>query len=197
MLGVRRARLWRLIDRGQADLPHQTPRPLAADAPAQPAQVPRHLAGAIPRRLEERLVDEPHELKVLFALARRLAVERRPRDRYELALSDNGEPLVTGIDHRLPPIQAQRSKALAKKSRSTTSWPILAWSFVTSASRVCSRALAFSSNTLASFSIASRFQAAIWVGCSSCLVASSATVWWPLIASSATLESGADASPPK
>src|ERR1035437_7700480 len=34
---------------------------------------------------------------------------------------------------------------------------------------------------------ASRFQAAIWVGCSSYLVASSATVWWPLIASSATL----------
>ena len=31
------------------------------------------------------------------------------------------EPFVTGIDHRLPPIQAQRSKALAKKSRSTTS----------------------------------------------------------------------------
>ena len=28
---------------------------------------------------------------------------------------------------------------------------------------------------------------AIWVGCSSCLVASSATVSWPLIASSATL----------
>src|ERR1039457_3024287 len=65
--------------------------------------------------------------------------------------------------------------------------PILACSFVSSASRFCSRALPFSSKTLASFSIASRFQAAIWVGCSSYLVASSATVWWPLIASSATL----------
>ena len=37
----------------------------------------------------------------------------------------------------------------------------------------------------ASFSTASRFHAAICVGCSSCLVASSATVAWPLIASSA------------
>ena len=45
---------------------------------------------------------------------------------------------------------------------------------------------AFSSKTLASFSIVSRFQAGICVGCSSCLVASSATVSWPLIASSAT-----------
>src|SRR5271169_4098421 len=44
-----------------------------------------------------------------------------------------------------------------------------------------------SSNTWASFSTASRFHAAIWVGCSSCLVASSATVSWPLIASNATL----------
>src|SRR5215211_3070782 len=93
---------------------------------------------------------------------------------------------MTGIDHCLPPIQAQRSKAFDKKSRSTTSWPILACSFVSSASRLCSRALPFSSKTLASFSTASRFQAAIWVGCSSCLVASSATVSWPLIASSAT-----------
>jgi len=44
-----------------------------------------------------------------------------------------------------------------------------------------------SSNTLANFSIASRFHAAICVGCSSCLVASSATVRWLWIASSATL----------
>jgi hypothetical protein len=28
---------------------------------------------------------------------------------------------MTGIDHRLPPIQVQRSKAFDKKSRSTTS----------------------------------------------------------------------------
>src|SRR5215207_2095689 len=93
---------------------------------------------------------------------------------------------MTGIDHCLPPIQAQRSKAFDKKSRSTTSWPILACSFVSSASRFCSRALPFSSKTWASFSTASRFQAAIWVGCKPCLVASSATVAWPLSASSAT-----------
>jgi len=36
--------------------------------------------------------------------------------------------------------------------------------------------------TSASFSTASRFHAAIWVGWTSYLVASSATVWWPWIA---------------
>ena len=60
-------------------------------------------------------------LSVLFALRRRLPVERRARDRYQLALAHDREPWMTGFDHRLPPIQAQRSKALAKKSRSTTS----------------------------------------------------------------------------
>jgi hypothetical protein len=97
--------------------------------------MPRHLASTVERAFQERLVDKPHQREVLLALARRRAVERGPRDRHQLALPDDGEPLVTGIDHHLPPIKAQRSKALAKKSRSTTSCPILACSFVTSASR--------------------------------------------------------------
>jgi hypothetical protein len=132
---VRLARLRSLIDRRQADLAHQTPHPLAADAPAQPPQMPCHLAGAVERALQEHLVDEPHEGEVLWALVRRRAIERGAGDGDQLALPDNGEPLVIGIDHHLPPIQAQRSKALAKKSRSTTNCPILACSFVTSASR--------------------------------------------------------------
>ena len=33
---------------------------------------------------------------------------------------------MTGIDYHLPPIEAQRSRALGEKSSSTTSWPILA-----------------------------------------------------------------------
>src|SRR5271155_3500919 len=72
---------------------------------------------------------------VLLALAGRLPIERRPRDRRQFALADNREPWMIGVDHGPPPIKAQRSKAFAKKSRSTTSWPILACSFVISASR--------------------------------------------------------------
>src|SRR5260221_9374154 len=144
----------------------------------------RHLPRAVPRRLQELLVDQPHENQVLSALRRGLPVERGARDRHQLALAHDREPWMTGVDHRLPPIPAQRSKAFDKKSRSTTSWPILACSFVSSASRFRSRSKPFSSKTLASFSIASRFQAAILVGCCSCLLASSAYVLLLWIASS-------------
>src|SRR2546422_1758061 len=142
---------------------------------------------AVPGRLQELLVDETHENQILSALQRGLTIERGARDRHQLALAHDREPWTTGVDHRLPPIQAQRSKAFDKKSRSTTSWPILACSRAISPSRLFSRSGPFSSKTWASFSTASRFQAAICVGCSSYLIASSATVWWPWIASSATL----------
>src|SRR4029079_12327755 len=187
VLRMRLTGLGPLIDRRQAHPGHQPTDAMAPDATAVAPQMPRHLPRAVPGRLQELLVDETHQKQVLSAVWRGFAVERRAADRYQLALAHDREPWMTGVDHRLPPIQAQRSKAFDKKSRSTTSWPILACSFVSSASRFCSRALPFSSKTLANFSIASRFQAAIWVGCSSCLVASSATVSWPLIASSATL----------
>src|SRR3990172_5712936 len=97
--------------------------------------MPRHLACAVQRHLEKGLVDEPHEFEVLRPLARRLPLERRPRDRHEFILAHDGESCVIATGRRLPPIKVQRSKAFAKKSRSTTSWPILACSFVTSASR--------------------------------------------------------------
>ena len=64
----------------------------------------RHLSRAVPGRLQELLVDATHQPKRLFALRRRLTVEQRTRDRLQLALPHNREPLVTGIDHRLPPI---------------------------------------------------------------------------------------------
>ena len=50
----------------------------------------------------------------------------RAADPRQRALPHQAEPDVFGIDHRSPPIHAQRSKAVAKKSRSTTSSPIFA-----------------------------------------------------------------------
>jgi hypothetical protein len=41
---------------------------------------------------------------------------------------------MIGLDHLPPPFDAHRPEAFAKKSRSTSSWPILACSFSTSAS---------------------------------------------------------------
>ena len=46
-----------------------------------------------------------------------LALERRAADRHQLALVHDRKSWMTG-NHRLPPIQARRSKAFAKKSGS-------------------------------------------------------------------------------
>ena len=54
------------------------------------------------------------------------AHDRMTTDRRQLVLARDREPWMTRIDNHLPPIQAQRSKAFDKKSRSTTtdqSWP--------------------------------------------------------------------------
>ena len=56
------------------------------------------------------------------------AVGSRENDERLILASFTGydrEPSMTGIDHHLPPIQAQRSKAFDKKS-APISWPILA-----------------------------------------------------------------------
>ena len=113
-------------------------------------------------------------------------VESRATDRRQLALAHNREPWMTGVDHRLPPIRAQRPKAFDKNPAPPPAG--LSWHEASSARRRGSaRARCPSRRTPGPAFHASRFQAAIWLGCSSCLVASSATVVWPLIASSATL----------
>src|SRR6202050_2387132 len=121
MLRMRFTRLRTLVDRRQAHLEHQPTDAMAPNAPTVTPQMPCHLPRAVPRRLQELFVDETHQPQCLFALRRRLTIERRPTDRRKLALAHDREPWMTGIDHRLPPIQAQRSKAFDKKSRSTTS----------------------------------------------------------------------------
>src|SRR6185312_14372631 len=154
--------------------------------------MPRHLPRPIPRRLQELLVEQPHQRQVLRRLRRRRAVERRAADRYQCALPYDRQARVPGLDHRPPPVHAHRPKAFAKKSRSTTSWPILACSFSTSPSRALIRfaAQAFASalpeNTDDSPSTAWRFHSLIIVWCTPCFVASCAVVSSPRSASSAT-----------
>ena len=66
---------------------------------------------------------------------------------------------MTGIDHCLPPIQAQRSKAFDKKSRSTNKLTDLGMKL----GQLGVAVLFPHAATCVSFSIASRFQAAICV----------------------------------
>src|SRR5678816_1096812 len=118
---VRLTGLRMLIDRRQTHLGHQPADAMTTNAPAVATQMPDHLTRTVPRCLQELLVDQTHQSERCRALHRRLTVERRAADRCQLALAYDREPWMIGFDHCLPPIQAQRSKALAKKSRSTTS----------------------------------------------------------------------------
>src|SRR3954454_6389014 len=96
--------------------------------------MPCHLARAIPRRLQELPVNQPHQFQVQRRLPSRLIVEPGPADRDQLALPHDRELGVVRVNHLPPPLDAHRPEALAKKSRSTTNWPILACSFSISTS---------------------------------------------------------------
>ena len=112
--------------RAQAHHPHQPPHPLAARRMAHAPQRAGHLPGAIPRAVQIQLVHHPHQPKVLLRLARRAVVEARAGDAHQSALARHAQPFALRINQAPPPTHAQRSKALAKKSRSTTSSPIFA-----------------------------------------------------------------------
>jgi|Deesub1362A_J573_1020465.scaffolds.fasta_scaffold05217_5 hypothetical protein len=64
------------------------------------------------------------QVKRGFALA--LVVIGRAADPHQGTMPYDTEPGMSGIYHLHPPAVAQRLKALAKKSRSTVSSPILA-----------------------------------------------------------------------
>src|SRR5690606_40070217 len=99
------------------------------------------------------------------ALPTGAVVPARPTDAHELALSHDAEPGVFRLDHRSPSIQAHRSKALAKKSRSMTSSPTFAWSRLISSSCLrCPWPLPLLNVSFIPSS-ASRFHLAIMFGC--------------------------------
>ena len=87
----------------------------------------------------------------------------------------------------LPFGRGSTSKGFRQKSFSTVSWPILACSVFTSASRSAAPREVFLANTSGRLSLACRFHCTITLGCTSCLAASSASVLSPTSASRATL----------
>ena len=93
----------------------------------------------------------------------RRSVPGRPADPDQRTLPAHRQRGVLRLDHLAPPGDAHRPEAFAKKSRSTTSCPILACSFSSSPSRSAAAASALPENTPAMPSIACRFQALISV----------------------------------
>ena len=72
---MRLADLGMLINRRQAHLGRQPTDAVATNAQAVAPQMSRHLTRAVPRRLQELLVDKTHQPERLFALRSRLTVE--------------------------------------------------------------------------------------------------------------------------
>src|SRR3546814_8305014 len=80
-----------------------------------------HLTAAIPGHVEERRVNHAHQRQRVLGLRDRRVIIGRPTDRQQPALRRDRQVLVSRFDHRPPPVDAHRPKALAKKSRSTRS----------------------------------------------------------------------------
>src|SRR6195952_3560190 len=125
-----------LVDRTQPHPAHQPDNPVSTNSMAQPVQVPHHLPRAVMRAVQERLVDEPHQCQRRRTLADRLIVAAGTADLEQRALPHDREVGMRSGHHLPPPFHTHRPETFAKKSRSTTSWPILACSRVNSASPV-------------------------------------------------------------
>ncbi len=115
---------------------HQPSNPLAANTVAFSSKMACHLPRPIPWRLQELRIDQTHQRQILRRLASRLIIIGGSADCQKLALANNRQVLVACLNHCTSPLDAHRPEVLAKKSRSTTSWPILACNFSKSPSRM-------------------------------------------------------------
>lgn len=127
----RPARVGFLVDRHQSHEALQPAYPLLVHRVVFVAQVPSHLAGTEERRLHELLVDPPHQAEVLFGLVLGRLVERRARDRQQLALLADRQVRVVRLDHAAFDFPPQRFSFRSKTGLATASSPTLAWSSVT------------------------------------------------------------------
>ena len=134
MLRVRCAGIGLLENGPKPHLAHQPGHAMATNAMAQTMQMPHHLPRTVIWRFQKGLVDQPHQRKRILTLACRPIIVPRPADLKQRALLNDRQPLVFRVDLLAPPFDAHRPEAFAKKSRSTTNWPILACSRDNSAS---------------------------------------------------------------
>jgi hypothetical protein len=111
--------------------------PFAANRITLAPEAMGHLPRAIPGRFQELRINQPHQRQIERRFAPRSVVEPRPADRDPLPVPDHGPLGMRRRDHLPSPIQAHRAEALAKQSRSTTSWPICACRFSIAASDDC------------------------------------------------------------
>lgn len=143
-----------------------------------------YAARAIVEVIQMQLIDPPHQLQILLRDRTRRVVHAAAIGPQQLTLPLHRQ-LCFPIDHLRPLGPGKRPSAVDKKSRSTVSSPIFAcssWTF----SRSAVLSAAAPPNTSVARCSNSFFQPVIWVGCTSYWAASSAVVFSPFNASSAT-----------
>jgi len=92
-----------LVNRHQLHQMHQTADTMPAAFVAQALHETRHLARPVPRRVQELLVDDLHELQVLGALVPGAAIQTRTRQRQQPALAAHAQIMIPA-HHFLPPL---------------------------------------------------------------------------------------------
>src|SRR5258705_3886484 len=128
-------------------------------------------------------VDALHQPQVGLGHGTCQVVDVSSADAHQLGLPRDRQGVVA-VDHRFALSMPALVSAPDKKSFSNASCPILACSSFRSTAG-CGADSA--PNTLAARSSNWFFQSLIWLGCTSCSFASSASVFSPLLASTATL----------
>src|SRR5512135_310883 len=177
------ARVWLAVQRLDAHAPHQRGHVLAADLEALAVEHVAQHPTARKRTLQVEHVDALHQPLVGLRDSAWHVVHVASTDAHQLGLPPDRQRVVA-VDHRFALSMPALLSAPAKKSFSKASCPILACSSFRSTAGAATES---PPNTLAARSSSWCFQSLIWLGCTSCNFASSASVFSPLMASTATL----------
>src|SRR5579875_2713244 len=146
-------------ERGDPHLAHQPRNALAVDRIASRAQHRRLPSRAEERPGREQLVDPPHQDGVVVLGARRRPIDAGACKAEQRALPAHRQRAVLAVDELAAVRGAHRPDLLAKKSRSTMSWPILACRRSISRSRSAAASPLPLSNARAAWSKSRFFQA--------------------------------------
>ena len=120
------ARSWAWNQRLDAHHPHQPLHALAVEPAAFLVEFEQHPPRAVERQFEMQFIDAAHQDQIVPARLGFRPVNSGARQVQQRALPTHGQILGWMIDHRSAIGRAHRPGLLAKKSRSTVSWPILA-----------------------------------------------------------------------
>src|SRR3954452_23924250 len=158
---------------------------LTADLEALRRQeIARHPA-ACERILEMQLIHPSHDGKVGVRDGPRPVIDASPADAQHLCLARDRQ-IVGTVYHRFALSRPALPSAPSKKSFSSVSSPIFAWSDLISTRGTSGSERVSDPNTAAAPSWSSDFHCVIWLGWTSNCCAKSASVFSPLMAASAT-----------